>query len=84
MRIQKPNFLKELPVDLKKLNNKILRGGFCTVWVAATILGFEEFLASFTVDPDNPIYLIRAACCFFILIIAAYAHSSLISQCPEK
>lgn len=68
---------------LKTLNDSLLRGGFCALWLGAFILTIYEFLFYAVADSDSPeqhTFLIHAAVCGAIGIAATAVHAFLIQQ----
>lgn len=65
---------------LKAIHDKVLRGGFCAIWVAAILIAFYELLYAVTYDVGDPAqkhFIIRAVVCLLVLIAAALIHTHL-------
>lgn len=66
--------------NLKAINDGMLRGGFCAVWIAAFILTAFEFIFAYTSDAlqDQASFYTRMLVGAIIGIIAIAVHAYLI------
>lgn len=55
----------------------LLRGAFCTIWIAAFILTIENFMYASECDtggPDQITFMLRTIVCLSVGVAAAIAH----------
>jgi len=63
---------------LKTIHDCVMRWSFCAIWMAALIIGFEEFLQAITYDvgsAEQNVYVGRAGLCMLVFLIAIIAHA---------
>ena len=70
-----------------QLNNSLLRGGFCAVWVMGILISFYEFLYAVTAElgsPEQGKFVLHAVACVAVTALAASIHAYLIREANGK
>lgn len=60
---------------------KLLRGGFCAIWITGFFTGFVNFSASLGSEPGSPDalnYLKQGVVCVIIAVIGVIVHAHLL------
>ena len=73
-------------MTLQRLNNTLLRGGFCAVWVFGIIFAFYEFLyviTAYSGSPEQRIFVIHTVACLGVAVVAAFMHGYLMGIASE-
>ena len=71
---------------LKALQSSLLRGGICAIWVCGSLMAVYYCLVASTADmmsPEQREFVIRAAVCGGISLVAASGHAFLIKLALE-
>jgi polyferredoxin len=67
----------------QNLNNSLLRGGFCAVWVFGILISFYEFLYAATAEmgsAEQGKFTLHAIGCILVTAAAACIHAYLIRE----
>ena len=69
------------------VNNYLLRGGFCALWIFGFAISFFEFLYATTADmgsPEQSRYVLQMCVCAAVGIIGAGVHAYLIREASNE